>query len=188
MSQCRGATTCRIRADHQGRMYVKEFLEGRQAENQSDPMMFQQAKLAVACRPDTLVVGNSTTCTATVSPGTVSFVVQGWRTAGDSLGETHRATGDLKVWNLKPRVCGTVTVAALVGGAAQFASTHVEVVCSNSQGALARLAAERSRCSARHARVLGSKQPKRRRHCSQARTGRVRLTGYGCRASTLFCQ
>ena len=77
-----------------------------------------------------LLVGNTTQCTATVSPSSSILTVQAWRFTGDSLGVQIDTTGDVRTWSFAPTVCGTVRVTGLVEGIVQTASARVEVFCN----------------------------------------------------------
>ena len=65
--------TCRIRADRPGRMYVTEFVETQQAQNESEPMKLQQQKLVLTCngQSDSISVprGDTVSCQSSAVGG-----------------------------------------------------------------------------------------------------------------------
>lgn len=135
IGECRNSLTCHWQPPGPGRIQVSAYVETRRARARSNSESSgPPPALAVSCRPDSLVVGNTTTCTASVSPETPSFTVQSWQFTGDSLGVSLGQTGDTKSWTFAPTVCGTVTVTGRVDGATQVATARVEVLCNFLQG------------------------------------------------------
>jgi hypothetical protein len=124
MSQCRGATTCRIRAEHQGRMYVKEYLEGRPAENQSEPLKFgvtDPPKLVLRCdgktEIDSVVRGANLNCGVSAEPSGAAITNIRWE-FHDEGSPSHSTSGpdNALSWGGEMAVGGEMHVSAVVDG------------------------------------------------------------------------
>jgi hypothetical protein len=127
--ECERKIVCNYRPSGPGRMQVSAYVEMQTAYVRSKPAA-PPATLAVACRPDTLVAGNTTVCTASATPSPASLTITSWAFVGDSLGVRLDSVGDFKTWEFAPGVCGTVTVAGTLNDAATSASARVTVLCN----------------------------------------------------------